>query len=87
MNQEFVHKHDDRLPASEEERLYVRQLIHEEPDWPQPGINFCDLSPALADPRSLDIIISAFAHHFKGVPITHVAGIDARGFSIACART
>lgn len=79
-------KHDETPSVSKEEQACLSRLIRQEPNWPRPGINFFDLSPAFADPEGLNIIISALIHRYKNASVTHVAGIDARGFTIGCAR-
>ncbi|HET7899876.1 MAG TPA: adenine phosphoribosyltransferase [Candidatus Nanopelagicales bacterium] len=52
------------------------------PDWPVPGVTFRDITPVLADPRGLPVIVAAMrdalADH--GVIADAVAGIEARGF-------
>lgn len=79
-------KHDETPPISKEGQACLSRLIRQEPNWPRPGINFYDLSPAFADPEGLNIIISALIYRYKNASVTHVAGIDARGFPIGCAR-
>lgn len=54
------------------------------PDFPQPGIQFKDLTPALADPVALALIADALAEPFAG-EYDVVAGIEARGFALAAA--
>lgn len=55
------------------------------PDFPQPGIQFKDITPVLANPRlfagAIDLLIN---HHLPGT-IDTVVGIDARGFIFAAA--
>ena len=55
------------------------------PDFPQPGIQFKDITPVLADPKlfagAIDLLIDG---HAPG-SIDKVVGIDARGFIFAAA--
>lgn len=78
-------KHDEGMSISEADQSFLLQLIRQEPNWPRPGINFLDLSPAFGDPRALNIIISALVRRYQNTSVTHIAGIDARGFTIGCA--
>ena len=48
------------------------------PDFPEPGIQFKDLTPLLADARGLDAVTDALADIAEGADL--VAGVDARGF-------
>jgi adenine phosphoribosyltransferase len=59
---------------------YVRGLIREIPDFPQPGVLFKDITPLLADPKAFHIVLDAIAHHFVGERIDAVVGVESRGF-------
>lgn len=65
-------------PDAASERL--RQAVREVPDFPKPGILFKDITPILADAELLSIAIDAMAAPWIGQGITHVAGIESRGF-------
>ena len=56
----------------------IASLLREVPDFPEPGIQFKDLTPVLADPQGLAEVISAIADIARGADL--VAGVDARGF-------
>jgi adenine phosphoribosyltransferase len=58
----------------------VRALIREVPDFPEPGIDFKDITPLLADPVGFRGATDAIAEPFKGEGIELVVGIEARGF-------
>jgi adenine phosphoribosyltransferase len=62
---------------SEISRL-VASLMREVPDFPEPGVQFKDLTPLLADARGLDAVSDALADIARGADL--VAGVDARGF-------
>jgi adenine phosphoribosyltransferase len=49
-------------------------------DYPKPGIVFQDITPVLADPALLHDVVAAMAQPFAGSGVTHVVGIEARGF-------
>ena len=53
------------------------------PDFPEPGIQFKDLTPLLADARGLAAVTDALAALAEGADL--VAAIDARGFLLGAA--
>jgi len=59
---------------------YCRSLMRDVPDFPKPGIVFKDITPLLANPRALHIILDTVAEQFIGEPIDAIVGIEARGF-------
>ena len=50
------------------------------PDFPSPGIAFKDLSPVLADPALLAALLDRLAAPWADADVTHVVGVEARGF-------
>ena len=67
-------------PQEFEPLRYVRSLIREIPDFPQPGILFKDITPLIADPKAFHIVLDAIAHHFVGERVDAVVGVESRGF-------
>lgn len=61
----------------------IASLMREVPDFPEPGIQFKDLTPVLADARGLAVLTDALAAVADGADL--VAGIDARGFLLGAA--
>jgi adenine phosphoribosyltransferase len=61
----------------------IGALMREVPDFPEPGIQFKDLTPVLADARGLAVVTEALAAHAADADL--VAGIDARGFLLGAA--
>lgn len=59
---------------------YVRSLIREVPNFPQPGVLFRDITPLLAEPRGFHIVLDAIAERFVGEHIDAIVGIESRGF-------
>jgi adenine phosphoribosyltransferase len=59
---------------------YVRKLIREIPDYPQPGILFRDITPLLANPRAFHVVLDAIAERFIGDRLDAIVGIESRGF-------
>src|SRR5690606_16256299 len=64
---------------------YARDLIRDVPDFPRPGILFRDLTPLLADPKGLALVIDALSSRFVGEHIDAVVAIEARGFVFGAA--
>jgi adenine phosphoribosyltransferase len=61
----------------------IESLMREVPDFPEPGIQFKDLTPLLADAEGLAAITDALASIAEDADL--VAGIDARGFLLGAA--
>jgi adenine phosphoribosyltransferase len=57
-----------------------RSLIRDVPDFPKPGIMFKDITPLLASPRALHIVLDGIAERFIGEHVDVIVGIEARGF-------
>ena len=64
---------------------YVRGLIRDIPDFPEPGIMFRDITPLLADPKAFHIVLDSIAERFVGEHIDAVVGIESRGFIFGAA--
>ncbi len=71
--------HGGTLPAVQE----IKALIREIPDYPKPGILFYDITPVMADPGVFSLLLDRLTQPFAGQGITKVAGIEARGFTLA----
>ena len=63
----------------------IKQTIRNVPDFPQPGIQFKDITPVLADARLFSGAIDLLTAPFSPGSIDVVVGIDARGFIFAAA--
>lgn len=61
----------------------VRSRIRDVPDFPTPGILFRDITPVLADAALFRDVTDAMAAPFVSTRVTHVAGIESRGFVLA----
>ncbi len=55
---------------------YIRNI----PDFPEPGIQFKDITPLLKDPAMLKLAVHQLIKPFLEENITAVAGMEARGF-------
>jgi adenine phosphoribosyltransferase len=71
--------------ASEHDGLRTRlaATVRDVPDFPKPGIAFKDITPVLADAALLRDVISALAAPWEESGVTHVAGVESRGFILA----
>lgn len=58
-------------------------LIRDIPDFPEPGVVFKDITPLLADATVFSLLIDRMSEPFRNDGVTHVAGIEARGFTLA----
>lgn len=58
----------------------LRTLVRDVPDFPEPGILFKDITPLLGDASALRDAIDLMAEPWRGEGITHVVGIESRGF-------
>jgi adenine phosphoribosyltransferase len=61
---------------------YIRDHIRTVADWPEPGVQFRDITPLLQDPRSFRVLIDLFVYRYMNQRLDLVAGIDARGFIV-----
>lgn len=60
----------------------AQTLITSIPDYPQPGVNFRDISPLIADGPALRAVTEALIAPFEG-QFDIVGGLEARGFLFA----
>ena len=58
----------------------LKAAIRTVPDWPQPGVDFRDITTALQDRSVFRKLIDAFVHRYHHLNISAVAAVDARGF-------
>lgn len=61
---------------------YIKSVIRTVPDWPQPGVNFRDITPVLQNSAAFRKLIDSFVHRYQEMEIDAIAAIDARGFII-----
>lgn len=64
---------------------HLEAAIRNVPDFPQPGIQFKDITPLLADARLFAGAIDLLTENFTPGSVDAVVGIDARGFIFAAA--
>jgi adenine phosphoribosyltransferase len=68
-------------PISEKLRRAIRQV----PDFPKPGINFCDVTTVLKEPKLFREIIDLLYSRYHEQELDAVVGIEARGFILGAA--
>lgn len=61
----------------------LESLVRDIPDFPEEGIVFKDITPVLADSTAFAELIERMSAPYLGKGITKVAGIEARGFTLA----
>jgi adenine phosphoribosyltransferase len=62
------------------ERALLRDAIRTIPDHPKPGILFRDITTLLGNAAAFRLAVDALALPWSATGVTHVAGIEARGF-------
>ena len=65
--------------------MNLKDKIAEIPDFPKKGILFRDISPLLRDPAALSLLIEEFTKIIHPNDVDIFAGIESRGFPLACA--
>jgi len=61
----------------------ISKWIRDIPDFPEKGILFRDITPALLDPIPFRNICDSLADRYENMEIDKIAGIEARGFFFA----
>ncbi len=69
----------------ENARANVLGLIHDVPDFPQPGILFKDLTPVLADPDGFAAANALLAAAVEDLEFDLVFGVESRGLILGAA--
>lgn len=67
------------MNLSEQLKAKIRNI----PDFPKKGIIFRDITTLLGDAEGFKLVMDALEERYRGKPIDHVAGIEARGFILA----
>jgi len=65
--------------------MELKERISDYKDFPKTGILFRDFSPILKDPAALSFIVDEFSKKFHPNDVDIFAGIESRGFILACA--
>jgi adenine phosphoribosyltransferase len=62
------------------EREALRNFVRDIPNFPQPGVIFKDITPALSDPEAFTFIVDELSKIAKEQSVTKVIALEARGF-------
>ncbi len=62
---------------------HLASLIRDIPDFPEPGVVFKDITPVLGDAEAFASLVDLLADPFRDTGVSKVAGIEARGFTLA----
>jgi len=65
--------------------MNLKEKIADYPNFPKKGILFRDFSPILGDPSALSFVTEEFTKKFHPNDVDVFAGIESRGFILACA--
>jgi adenine phosphoribosyltransferase len=67
------------------DRAILINAIRDIPDFPKPGIVFKDITTLLSDKEAFGLLMSHLHDRYTSYNLTHIAGIDARGFIFGAA--
>ncbi len=68
-----------------QEKTFLIESIRDIPDFPKPGIVFKDITTLLASKEAFGLLMRHLQARYASYNLTHVAGIDARGFIFGAA--
>ena len=63
----------------------LKTKINDYKDFPKKGILFRDFNPILKDPSALSYVVDEFSKRIHPNDVDVFAGIESRGFILACA--
>jgi adenine phosphoribosyltransferase len=58
----------------------IKQTIRDIPNYQKPGVVFKDISPLLASPRLVELMVEEQIRYWKSKNVNAIAAIEARGF-------
>lgn len=73
------------MSLSTHDKTVLLNSIRDIPDFPKPGIIFKDITTLLADAKAFGVLMEHLCERYREHNLTHVAGIDARGFIFGAA--
>jgi adenine phosphoribosyltransferase len=68
-----------------EEKTILLNSIRDIPDFPKPGIVFKDITTLLSNQEAYGLLMKHLQQRYSTYNLTHIAGIDARGFIFGAA--
>ena len=69
----------------ENSNQYVKEHVRIVPDFPKKGIMFLDITTAVKDSKSMQIMVDFLYEKFKNERVDYIAGIESRGFIFGAA--
>lgn len=60
--------------------IFLKTRVRTVRGWPQPGVNFRDVTTLFSDPEAIREMIEAFSIECTKRQVNAIAGVDARGF-------
>ncbi|MEW5832698.1 MAG: adenine phosphoribosyltransferase [Campylobacterota bacterium] len=73
------------MTLTTQERAFLMASIRDIPDFPKPGIVFKDITTLLANKDAFALLMRHLSERYGAYNLSHVAGIDARGFIFGAA--
>ena len=67
------------------EKNFLNNSIRDIPDFPKPGIVFKDITTLLSNKDAYALLMKHLCERYNSYGLTHIAGIDARGFIFGAA--
>jgi len=64
---------------------FAQSCIAQIPDYPTQGVLFKDVTPIAANASALASVLESISGHFAEAKISHIVGIEARGFIFGAA--
>ena len=59
---------------------HIEDYIRTIPDFPEPGIQFRDITSVLQDPDGLKLSVDLFMEQLRGIDFDVIVGMESRGF-------
>ena len=73
------------MTLSTQNRAIIMDSIRDIHDFPKPGIVFKDITTLLSNKEAFSVLMKHLHERYSSYNLTHVAGIDARGFIFGAA--
>jgi len=73
------------MTLSMADKTFLINAIRDVPDFPKPGIMFKDITTLLSDKEAFGMLMNHLTDRYRTYNLTHIAGIDARGFIFGAA--
>lgn len=73
------------MTLSTQDKAILMDSIRDIHDFPKPGIVFKDITTLLSNKDAYALLMKHLYDRYRTYPLTHVAGIDARGFIFGAA--